>query len=100
MCSTRRVALCALLLAATACPGASDRDTGRGGDSLADASLFARADEVEAAWRVGDPIINAGKEQDAPRLLAYEPGLWGPDEAAEWMRAQGREWFDTCPVLA
>ena len=65
-----------------------------------DASLFARADEVEAAWRVCDPILNAWQAGDRPPLLTYEPGAWGPEESAEWMRAQGREWFDTCPVLA
>ena len=65
-----------------------------------DASLFARADEVEAAWRVCDPILKAWQEQDLPPVLTYEPGYWGPDEAAEWMRGHGREWFDTCPVLA
>jgi glucose-6-phosphate 1-dehydrogenase len=65
-----------------------------------DASLFARADEVEAAWRVCDPILSAWQTGDKPPLLTYEPGVWGPEESAEWMRAQGREWFDTCPVLA
>jgi glucose-6-phosphate 1-dehydrogenase len=65
-----------------------------------DASLFARADEVEAAWRVCDPILKAWQQGDAPPLLAYAPGDWGPDASAAWMRAQSREWFDTCPVLS
>ncbi|WP_428306045.1 glucose-6-phosphate dehydrogenase [Lacipirellula sp.] len=65
-----------------------------------DASLFARADEVEAAWKVCDPILKAWAEQDAPPLLTYEPGAWGPVECNEWLEAQGRQWFDTCPVLA
>ena len=65
-----------------------------------DASLFARADEVEAAWRVVDPIINSWKDSDAPPVLIYEPSVWGPEESSAWMQAQGREWFDTCPVLA
>ncbi|RIK85854.1 MAG: glucose-6-phosphate dehydrogenase [Planctomycetota bacterium] len=65
-----------------------------------DASLFARADEVEAAWKACDPILAAWQQHDAPPLLLYEPGYWGPDESAEWMRRQGREWFDTCPVLS
>ena len=65
-----------------------------------DASLFARADEVEAAWRVCDPILKAWSELDAPPLLPYEPGFWGPAECGEWLEAQGRQWFDTCPVLA
>jgi glucose-6-phosphate 1-dehydrogenase len=31
--------------------------------------------------------------------LNYEPGAWGPPESTEWMAAQGRQWFDICPVL-
>lgn len=64
-----------------------------------DASLFARADEVEAAWKVCDPILEAWTARDKPTLFMYDPGFWGPDECREWMLAQGREWFDTCPLL-
>jgi glucose-6-phosphate 1-dehydrogenase len=64
-----------------------------------DASLFARADEVEAAWRICDPILSAWRESDRPTLFMYDPGLWGPEECSEWMALQGRQWFDTCPVL-
>ena len=65
-----------------------------------DASLFARADEVEAAWRVCDPILQAWQSTARPPLLLYEPGNWGPPECSDWMAAQGRQWFDACPVLA
>jgi glucose-6-phosphate 1-dehydrogenase len=65
-----------------------------------DASLFARADEVEAAWRVCDPVIAAWHASDQPPLSVYEPGGWGPEQCSEWMHAQGRNWFDTCPVLS
>jgi len=65
-----------------------------------DASLFARGDEVELAWSIIDPIIAAWRSPAAPDLHAYEPGLWGPIEAAQWMQTQKREWFDVCPVLA
>ena len=64
-----------------------------------DASLFARADEVEAAWRICDPILSAWAETSMPKLHVYEPGFWGPEECSDWMHAQNREWFDTCPVL-
>jgi glucose-6-phosphate 1-dehydrogenase len=64
-----------------------------------DASLFARADEVEAAWSICDPILTAWQKNDKPELHVYEPGYWGPFESSEWMIQQGREWFDTCPVL-
>lgn len=64
-----------------------------------DASLFARADEVEAAWTICDPILNEWAKSDKPELHVYEPGYWGPFECNEWMIHQGREWFDTCPLL-
>jgi len=64
-----------------------------------DPSLFARSDEVELAWGIIDPIATAWEEQGLPKLALYEAGQWGPPTAAEWMHRQGREWFDTCPVL-
>ena len=64
-----------------------------------DASLFARADEVVAAWAICDPILAEWQASDKPELHVYEPGYWGPFECTEWMLSQGREWFDTCPVL-
>jgi glucose-6-phosphate 1-dehydrogenase len=64
-----------------------------------DASLFARADEVEAAWGICDPVLEAWEGGDEPPLYIYEPSLWGPKESTEWMAEQGRQWFDICPVL-
>jgi glucose-6-phosphate 1-dehydrogenase len=47
------------------------------GDAIrGDASLFARYDSVEEAWRVVDPIL----ESRTP-LAQYEPNTWGPSEA-------------------
>jgi glucose-6-phosphate 1-dehydrogenase len=65
-----------------------------------DASLFARSDEVEAAWKVCDPIIAEWQAHEKPTLYMYDPGGWGPEECGEWMERQGRGWFDTCPVLS
>jgi glucose-6-phosphate 1-dehydrogenase len=49
------------------------------GDALAgDASLFARQDEVEAAWAVVDPALRDEREP-----YVYEPGSWGPGAADE-----------------
>lgn len=64
-----------------------------------DASLFARADEVELAWGIIDPVDAAWQSATAPPLAGYEPGFWGPNSCTEWMQAQGRQWFDACPVL-
>ena len=38
-----------------------------------DQSLFARQDEIEAQWRVVDPVLG-----DATPLYDYDPGSWGP----------------------
>ena len=64
-----------------------------------DASLFSRSDEVELAWGIIDPISRAWDEQGLPEIALYEAGAWGPPTCTEWMRRQGREWVDTCPVL-
>ena len=64
-----------------------------------DASLFARSDEVEFAWSIIDPIVAAWRGPAAPPLHRYPEGLWGPQECYDWMLAQGRLWFDVCPVL-
>jgi len=65
-----------------------------------DASLFARSDEVELAWGIIDPVLTAWRETSRPPLEIYEPGLWGPANSMDWIEHQGRQWFDTCPVLS
>ncbi len=45
-------------------------------DAMAgDATLFARQDYVEEAWRIVDPMLKA----QTP-VYAYEPHTWGPKE--------------------
>ena len=48
---------------------------------------FAREDYVEEAWRIVDPIL------DEPNVSAYQPGTWGPAEAAKLIAPYGG-WFD------
>ena len=64
-----------------------------------DASLFARSDEVELAWQIVDPILNAWQNGNAPPLELYEPGEWGPATSHQWMQQFHREWFDVCPII-
>jgi glucose-6-phosphate 1-dehydrogenase len=46
------------------------------GDAMAgDATLFAREDYVEEAWRIVDPVLKAGTP-----VHEYEPNTWGPRE--------------------
>ena len=47
------------------------------GDAMhGDATLFAREDYVEEAWRIVDPVLKAGTP-----VHEYEPGTWGPKDA-------------------
>jgi glucose-6-phosphate 1-dehydrogenase len=59
---------------------------------LGDASLFTRADEVEEAWGIVNPIIDAWVDMPAPDFPNYEAGSWGPAEADELMARDGRRW--------
>jgi glucose-6-phosphate 1-dehydrogenase len=59
---------------------------------LGDASLFTRADEVEAAWSVVTPIINAWADTPPPRFPNYAAGSWGPEAADELLDRDGRRW--------
>ncbi len=61
-----------------------------------DAALFARADEIELAWGLIDPIHRAWQEPDAPPLTSYQPGSWGPAEADELLAREGRAWLHSC----
>ena len=57
-------------------PGAEEMDAYERvlGDAMAgDATLFAREDYVEEAWRIVDPVLKAGTP-----VYEYEPGTWGP----------------------
>jgi glucose-6-phosphate 1-dehydrogenase len=61
------------------------------GDAMAgDATLFAREDYVEEAWRVVDPMLAASTP-----VYEYEPGTWGPREAERLAPPGG--WHD--PVV-
>jgi glucose-6-phosphate 1-dehydrogenase len=56
-----------------------------------EASLFTRADEVETAWGLIDPILNAWESSHQP-LADYEVGSWGPKESDELTERDGRKW--------
>ena len=58
-----------------------------------DASLFTRADEIEQAWSIVDPIIAGFNRTHAPRPYYYSEGSWGPVEADRFMATDGRAWL-------
>jgi glucose-6-phosphate 1-dehydrogenase len=68
-------------------PGADEMDAYERvlGDAMAgDASLFAREDYVEEAWRIVDPVLKAGTP-----VYDYEPNSWGPAEVDQKVSPPG-----------
>ena len=54
-----------------------------------DATLYARADEVEAAWEFVDPILDYWKSGNNVRMYGYAAGVWGPEHADELIEGLG-----------
>ena len=58
-----------------------------------DATLFARRDEVEEAWRFIDHIERAWHESDKKPVMAeFVAGSWGPREADDMIQKDGFVW--------
>jgi len=57
-----------------------------------DSTLFTRSDEVEAAWRVVDPILKAWSAQADFPMATYPAGGWGPAEADRLLVGRDQEW--------
>jgi glucose-6-phosphate 1-dehydrogenase len=58
---------------------------------LGDPTLFARRDEVETAWSLMQPVLDAWHELPVP-VYPYEAGSWGPSKAEALLRREHREW--------
>ncbi|TML37596.1 MAG: glucose-6-phosphate dehydrogenase [Actinobacteria bacterium] len=58
---------------------------------VGDPTLFIRADEVEQAWRVVEPLLEAWAEGRSP-LVPYAAGTWGPPEADGLLAWDGHRW--------
>ena len=58
---------------------------------LGDPTLFARRDEVEAAWGIVQPILDAWEDASSPPR-SYEAGTWGPAKADAMIERDGRSW--------
>ncbi len=54
-----------------------------------DATLFTRDDEVEAQWRIIDPILQGWSQLDGG-VPTYESGTQGPEEARRLLRGEDR----------
>jgi glucose-6-phosphate 1-dehydrogenase len=56
-----------------------------------DATLFMRADQVEAAWQLLMPVIDVWAEAPPSDFPNYAAGTWGPEDA-QGLMAQGHSW--------
>lgn len=57
-----------------------------------DATLFTRADEVEAAWKYCTDIIREWERSGVENLPVYEAGTWGPSGVDDFIQKDGRQW--------
>ena len=60
---------------------------------LGDATLFMRSDQVEAAWRLLTPVLDAWASNPAPDFPNYPAGSWGPEAAERLIARDGRVWL-------
>jgi glucose-6-phosphate 1-dehydrogenase len=59
---------------------------------IGDATLFQRADMVEASWEIVSPILDVWAAIPARDFPNYESGSWGPHEADDLLERDGRSW--------
>ncbi len=59
---------------------------------IGDATLFQRADMVEAGWSVVDPVLDVWKALPPRRFPNYAAGAWGPKDADQLLERDEREW--------
>ena len=55
-------------------------------------TLFMRADQIEAAWRVIQPIQQSWQTRQPVGFPNYEPGTWGPEDAEALIAKDGHHW--------
>lgn len=58
-----------------------------------DATLFMRADQVEAAWKIVMPVLNTWSSAPAIDFPNYAAGTWGPETAEHIIARDGRTWY-------
>jgi glucose-6-phosphate 1-dehydrogenase len=59
---------------------------------IGDQTLFQRADMVEAGWSVVEPVLDVWKALPARTFPNYAAGSWGPKEADDLIKRDGRRW--------
>jgi len=57
------------------------------------ATLFMRKDQVEAAWKIIMPILEAWQNRPPSNFPNYAPGSWGPEDAEALIARDGHQWI-------
>ena len=60
---------------------------------MGDASLFMRADQVEAAWKILMPVLDVWAANSASDFPKYAAGSWSPESAELMVAGDGKSWF-------
>ena len=60
-------------------------------------TLFMRADQVEAAWNVVMPVIEAWEQRPPIDFPNYAPDSWGPEDAEALIARDGHNWITLPP---
>lgn len=55
-------------------------------------TLFMRADQVEAAWKIIQPILDTWESRSPVDFPNYAPGSWGPEDAEALIARDGHNW--------
>jgi glucose-6-phosphate 1-dehydrogenase len=68
---------------------------------IGDAMLFKRADHIEAAWSLMDPILDVWSALPARNFPNYAAGSWGPIAADQLLAQDGRVWraCQSCNIM-
>ena len=59
---------------------------------IGEMTLFTRSDEVEAAWKIIDPLLKYWEEHSAKPMPTYPAGSWGPAESDRLISLDGARW--------
>jgi glucose-6-phosphate 1-dehydrogenase len=62
------------------------------------ATLFMRSDQVEAAWKIIMPILDAWESRPPVDFPNYAPDSWGPEDAEALIARDGKNWITLPPL--
>jgi glucose-6-phosphate 1-dehydrogenase len=65
---------------------------------VGDATLFQRADNIEAGWRIVQPILDVWAADKTSVIPSYQAGSSGPEEADTLLSRDGRSWRRLIPA--